>query len=183
MPDGSARARPIAFCLVPAQVDYLRLSGVIGALARELDAQPFEPHVTLHVGQQTAQDDIEDLLAGVAASMEPIQLTARATGHTEALFKTLFIEFESDERPHALHRALRNGLVRRVDYELQPHLSLVYKVLPEAKRRELAARYDFRGQQLTFDHVVAVRPGGSKNDWMDIRGWETWLRKALVAKL
>jgi 2'-5' RNA ligase len=183
MPDGSARARPIAFCLVPVRADHVFLSRVINDLAGELDAPPFEPHVTLHVGEQTAQDDIEDLLAGVAAWMEPIRLTACATGHTEALFKTLFIEFESDERPHAVHHVLRNGLVRRADYELQPHLSLAYKALPETKRRELAARYDFRGHRITFDHIAAVRPGRDKKDWMDIRSWDTWLRKALIAKL
>lgn len=182
MTDDPARSRPIAFCLVPAQADHSRLSKIIGELARELDAPLFEPHVTLHVGEQTAEDNIEALLAGIAVSMQPIELIARATGHTEALFKTLFVEFEADDRPHALHRVLRTGLVGRADYALEPHLSLVYKVLPEAKRRELAARYDFRGQRITFDHIVAVRPAGNDDHWLDIPGWDVCLRKPLARK-
>ena len=176
------RSRPIAFCLVPDRAAHSRLSRIIDNLARELDAPPFEPHVTLYVGERAAEDNIEAMLAGVAASMGPVDLTARATGHTEALFKTLFVEFEADARPHALYRALRAGLARQVDYNLQPHLSLIYKVLPEAKRRELAAHYDLCGQRIVFDHIAAVRPAGEDDHWMDIRGWDVWLRAPLTGR-
>jgi putative hydrolase of the HAD superfamily len=171
--------RPIGFWLVPARASHARFDSIIRDLAREFDAPPFEPHVTVYAGAQGAQDDIEAALAGVAASMGPITLVARDTGHADALFKTLFVQFEPDKRPHSLCRALREGLAHAVDYGLHPHLSLIYKVLPEAVRRQLAARYDFRGQAIVFDEIAAVRPALDDRDWMDISGWHVWLRAPL----
>ena len=175
-------SRPIGFWLVPARASHSHFASIIDGLAREFDAPPFEPHVTLYVGEQGAEDDIEALLAAVAASMGPITLTARTTGHSDALFKTLFVEFDADERPHILCRTLRAGLARAVDYRLQPHLSLIYKVLPEALRRGLAARHDFQGRRIVFDEVAAVRPAGADRHWMDIRGWDVWLRAPLAQR-
>jgi hypothetical protein len=107
-----------------------------------------------------------------------MELMCGETGHTDALFKTLFIQFE-DPRLLTLHRQLRDHLARSVDYVLQPHLSLLYKELPQAVRRGLASHYTFRGRTILFDHIAAARPGAGQDDWSDIRGWVVWARRRL----
>jgi 2'-5' RNA ligase len=153
-------------------------TSLIAQLVSEYDAAPFEPHITLHAGACTDEDDVDALLGTVAAATEQMELMCGETGHTDALFKTLFIQFD-DPRLLALHRRLRDRLTRTVDYTLQPHLSLLYKELPQAVRRDLASHYTFRGKTILFDHIAAVRPGAGQDGWSDVRGWVVWARRPL----
>jgi 2'-5' RNA ligase len=153
-------------------------SAVIAKLASEYSAPPFEPHITLYAGVHTDEDNVEALLAAVGGAAEEMELICGDTGHTDALFKTLFVQFD-DPGLGALHRQLRDNLTRSTDYALEPHLSLLYKELPPVVRRGLATDYTFRGERILFDHIAAVRPGAGQDDWSDVRGWVVWVRRPL----
>jgi 2'-5' RNA ligase len=168
----------VAFWLVPAPRDHARLRCMIDALAGEFDAPPFEPHVTLHVGRGVSAD-VEAPLRKIAASIRPFELTAAATGHGENRFKAVFVEFEQDPRPAALHEALHDAMASPAEYCLSPHLSLIYQVLPEPTRRNLAIRNTLLGERIAFDHLAAVRPGRSDDSWDDVLGLDVWLRAPL----
>lgn len=168
--------RPIGFWLVPAEPQPF--TELIIELASEYDAPTFEPHITVHTGQFTSGEDIEALLVRVASTVPPLDLIAGETGHGEALFKTLFVQFD-DARLQALHDQLQRGLAHFSDYALVPHLSLLYKKLPETPRKALARKHVFRGQCITFDRIAAVRPASGEHDWSNVRGWDAWLRQPL----
>jgi 2'-5' RNA ligase len=168
----------VAFWLVPAARDHARLRRMIDALADEFDAPPFEPHVTLHVGRGVSAH-VEAPFRRIAASIRPFELTAAATGHGADRFKAVFIEFEQDPRPLALHEALQDAMATPAEYCLMPHLSLIYQVLPEPTRRGIATRNTLLGQSIAFDHLAAVRPGRSDDSWDDVLGLDIWLRAPL----
>jgi hypothetical protein len=168
----------VAFWLVPAPRDHARLRRIIEGLADEFDAPPFEPHVTLHVGRG-ASGAMEAPLRRLAASMRPFELTAAATGHGEDRFKAVFVEFDHDPRPVELHEALHDAMSAPAAYRLQPHLSLIYKILPEPTRRGLAIRNTLLGQRIAFDHLAAVRPGRAQDSWDDVAALDVCLRAPL----
>lgn len=174
----AALPRPVAFWLVPAPTAHARLRATIERLANEVSAPAIEPHVTLHVGRG-ARHDIETLLSETAASLAPFELTAASTGHGGDRFKSLFVTFREDPRPHLLHHALRAAMTAPADYVLQPHLSLLYKVLPEATRVQLADTNSIDGESIAFDHIAAVRPAGLDDNWDNIPGLDVWLRAPL----
>jgi len=163
--------------LVPAS-PYLDLFRTrIQTLAEPFAAPAFEPHITLFVGGSDSEPDFQRLRAlvsDIAASTPPIELVARTTQQTEALFKTLFVEFEPDPHPHALCQRLRDGMRLQNDYVLSPHLSLLYKAgLASAVRAVLAEQNDFVGQRIAFDQLAVVRPSSGATDWSDVTGWHT----------
>lgn len=168
--------RPIGFWLVPAKPDPF--TELIAGLAAEYDAPAFEPHITLHVGQFTPDEDIEALLVRAASTLPPLDLIAGETSHSEILFKTLFVRF-NDVRLQALHDELQRGLAQLSDYILAPHLSLLYKNVPETTREALARKYIFHGERITFDRIAAARPAAGESGWSNIRGWDAWLRQVL----
>lgn len=168
----------ISFWLIPAQPHLEAFRALIADLAREYDAPLFEPHITLHAGVRTAGDDIAALLRRVAAASEPITLAAGNTSHSDALFKTLFVEF-GDPGIRALHRRFQAGLHRFSEYSLAPHLSLLYKAMPSESRATLAERHVYAGQRIVFDALAAVRPAPGQPDWSDIRRWDSSLRLSL----
>ncbi|MBA2350392.1 MAG: hypothetical protein M3Q32_02600 [Pseudomonadota bacterium] len=177
-PKPAAGELPIAFWLIPAQPRLDQFRALISSLAREYDAPVFEPHITLHLGLRTARDDIAELLQGVAATSEPITLVAGNTSHSDALFKTLFVEF-GDSELRALHCQSQAGLERFSEYALAPHLSLLYKEVPAGSRAALAERHAYAGQRIVFDTIAAVRPAAGQSDWSEIQRWDSSLRQSL----
>ena len=180
-PDSPASSR-VAFWLVPAPPHNHDLAAIIEHLARELSAPRFEPHVTLYAGARGADDDVAALLTRAAQQVETMELRVTAVGTLPELFKTLYLEFEPDPRTEQLCRLFRAGLQPALPYVSNPHLSLLYKDLPEATRTALARRFDFAGQRITFGQMAAVRPGGEGHDWLDIEKWDVWLRKDLGSR-
>jgi hypothetical protein len=179
MTPDSAGPLPVAFWLVPTPPHDRDLAVIIDRLASELDAPRFEPHVTVYGGARAADDDIADLLNRASTAVGAIELHVTGVGTSAELFKTLYLEFEADPRADALCRLLRSGLTPRIDYLLRPHLSLLYKHLPEATRVALAKRFDVVGQRITFGQLAAVRPEVTSNNWLDIEKWDAWLRRDL----
>lgn len=180
MPVEPQPSRSVAFWLLPAASFAEAFAEIIGALAREFDAPAFAPHVTLYAGRQTADDNPVAVAAQVVAAASRIELTAAATATADKLFKTLFVEFAPDARVERLGQTLRQGFKQPGDYVLQPHLSLLYKLLPETTRHALTKRFDFRGQRIAFDAIAVVHPGAGTDTWEAIERWEIEARFPLT---
>lgn len=171
---------PVAFWLVPSEPWRSSLARRIATLAAAHRSPVFEPHVTIEVNRAgSGGPSLQALLARVAASFEPMTFVTGATAHSEAYFKTLFVEFD-DPRPAELQRQLRAGLVGPADYLLRPHLSLLYRggLAPEL-RESLAAAHRFDGERIAFDSLVLVRPASAGGDLSDPGMLDTSLRRTL----
>jgi hypothetical protein len=69
-----------------------------------------------------------------------------------------------------------NGIIRDTandssQYELKPHLSLLYKNLAAAIRCELAASIDVPLSEVTFDAIKAVRCVSPAESGADVEAW------------
>jgi hypothetical protein len=56
-------------------------------------------------------------------------------------------------------------------YELKPHLSLLYKNLAAATRRELVATINVPLSEVTFDTIKAVRCVSPTKSSADVEAW------------
>ncbi|MCL4182894.1 MAG: 2'-5' RNA ligase family protein [Burkholderiaceae bacterium] len=171
---------PVAFWLVPSEPWRSSFGALIAALGAAHRGPAFEPHITIEVSRVRGDDPgLDALLDRVAASVEPMTLTAGRTVHSEAHFKTLFIEFD-DPRPFALQRQLRAELGEPPDYVLHPHLSLLYHGgLAPGTRERLAAAHRFDGERIGFDTLAVVRAQSAAGDLSDIEALDTSLRRTL----
>jgi hypothetical protein len=69
-----------------------------------------------------------------------------------------------------------NSIVRQATndsshYQLKPHLSLLYKKLAAATRRELAASINVPVSRVTFDAIKAVRCVSPMKSGADVEAW------------
>ncbi len=169
----------LVFWLVPSEPRRSSLADLIAALGKAHEGPAFEPHITIEVSHAPAGASLEALLDRVAHAFEPMTLVAGATAHSEAHFKTLFVEFD-DPRLLALQRRLRDELGHDEGYTLRPHLSLLYRGgLPLETRRRLAETHRIAGEHIAFDVLVAVRPSLPGGDLSDIDAIDTSLRRSL----
>jgi putative hydrolase of the HAD superfamily len=161
-----------AVWLMPCERDRVELRKTIRRLAGEHGAPAFEPHVTVFAGSRASDDEVGQLLLGASAGVGPLVLRSTGYGLTADFFKTVFITFERDRLLERVSRNVGRHLRRPQDYDLQPHLSLIYADLAETGKRAIIAGLDPPKSQMAFDEVVVARPGPT-NDWRDVASWST----------
>ncbi|HWI40373.1 MAG TPA: hypothetical protein VNX25_02665 [Verrucomicrobiae bacterium] len=157
--------------LSPAPGDAAWASRLISDLAAAHGTIPFEPHLTLHsgVGDPLVAGEV---LAAEAAALSPRRLRVRRIGATEEFFRSVFIEFQVEDRLLQLREVVKPLLEREKERPFLPHLSLLYAEMPLVRKEEIAAGVCVP-PTLTFDRLKIVTLRDPDRGWGDFRGWET----------
>jgi hypothetical protein len=164
------RQAVIAYWLIPSEPAHSFFQRIINDLARRCDAPVFEPHVTIHVGADRA-DAVETALGDVARRCRRIGLTPLEIDQSEEFIKTLFVQFGMSVELRKISDIVREAANDSSQYELKPHLSLLYKNLGAATRRELAASIKLPASEVTFHTIQAVRCLSPTESRADVEAW------------
>jgi putative hydrolase of the HAD superfamily len=160
----------IAYWLIPSEPAHSFFQRIINDLARRCDAPVFEPHATIHVGADRA-DAAEKALGDVARECKRIGLTPLGIDQSDEFIKTLFVQFVMSAELLKINEIIRNAAHDPSQYELKPHLSLLYKNLAAATRRELAASINVPLSEVIFDAIKAVRCVSPTQSRADVEAW------------
>ena len=160
----------IAYWLIPSEPTLGFFQRIINDLARRYDAPVFEPHVTIHVGEDRA-DAVEKALREAAREYKLITLTLLGIDQSDEFIKTLFVQFAMSAELRKGSDIIREGANESWQYELKPHLSLLYKNLAAATRRELAASISVPFSEVTFHAIKAVRCVSPTECGADVEAW------------
>lgn len=165
-----SRRTVIAYWLIPAEPAYGCLQGIINDLAGRYDAPVFEPHMTIHVGADHA-DAARRALAAAVHEYKRITLEPTRFDQSKEFTKTLFVEFAMTAQLRQLTEVFRNAAQDSSQYELKPHLSLLYKKMAAKTRRDLAASIKVPIWEVTFDAIKAVRCISPTQSRTDVETW------------
>ena len=164
----------VSFWLLPAEEDRLIFEAIIARLAQVYDAPVFAPHVTLYSGEYADHEDPGAILAPAIRGMDSVALTVDSIRTTRAFTKTLFVQFAPSEPLNTLsdpHPSTVGNLPSH-GYRLDPHLSLLYKHMPEADQQRAAETISLPQTQVSFDAVagnVSPTPTRTRDD---VERWE-----------
>ena len=172
------RSFVIAYWLIPAELAHSFFQRLIKDLARRYDAPFFEPHVTIYVGANDA-NAAGKALSKAAREWQTINLKALGINHSDEFVKTLFVQFAMNRKLRQLHQTIRNAAQDLSDYELNPHVSLLYKNIPATARRELADSIKVLFAEVTFDSLKAVRCISPTRSRADVEAWRVIAAKSL----
>jgi len=164
------RQTVIAYWLIPSAPARTFFQRIINDLARRWDAPVFEPHVTIHVGADRA-DAAQNAFGAAARRCKLIELKPIGIGQSDEFIKTLFVQFEMSAELSKIDVAIREETNDSSQYELKPHLSLLYKNLAVGTRRELAASIDVPFPEVIFDAIKAVRCVSPTKSSADVEAW------------
>jgi 2'-5' RNA ligase len=167
-----------AYWLIPAEPVHRFFQDLINDLARRYDTPVFEPHVTIYVGADST-DAVDTTLSKVARDCEPIVLQALEVSHSDKFIKTLFVEFGLNAKLRQLNQVIRNAAQDLSDYDLKPHLSLIYKRMSVQTRRCLARSIEVPFSQVVFDSLKAIRCISPTQSRADVEVWRVVSEKAL----
>ncbi len=162
----------IGYWLVPAEPARTWFSAQIAELARRYDAPVFDPHVSVYSSEDD-EDYARVLMKRVAPEFTSIQLTIEAVSWSEKFTRTLFVQFAQSSQVQQLSDSLRAGSRSRREYELNPHLSLLYALVSgEAKAAE-AHRIALPFDDVEFDAISAISFSKSIKTRADVEAWRT----------
>ena len=207
---GAAAGIPTALWLMPCADDTQWLQEVIRGLTQRHGGPIFESHITLHVGECRQGVDARRAISEIAVLWPSLNLVVRATGQSEAYYRSLYLEIADDRSDGAHLGRLRRQLVVALQdsgdgisneaqgrdsalgtatdldhalssYDFRPHLSLLYGKLSQALRAALARQNDFSGRGIRFDRIAAVRPAPGRPDLAEVADWEVFGHRRLTA--
>jgi len=164
------RQTVIAYWLIPSEPAHSFFQRIINDLARRCDAPVFEPHVTIHVGADRA-DAAKNGLGAAARECKLIGLKPLRIDQSNDFIKTLFVQFAASAELSKINGIIREAANDWSQYELKPHLSLLYKNLAVATRCELAASINVPLVEVTFDAIKAVRCVSPTESGADVETW------------
>ena len=160
----------IAYWLIPAEPAHSFFHTIIGDLARRYDAPVFEPHVTVHAGADRV-DLTHQALAEFTRECTLVKLKPLGIDQSDEFVKTLFVQFALTPELRKVNESIRHAANQPSEYELEPHLSLLYKNLPAVTRRELATSIKVPLSEVTFDAIKAVRCVSPTQTRADVEAW------------
>lgn len=159
-----------AYWLIPTEPAYSFFQKIINDFAGRYHAPVFEPHVTIHVGPVQA-DAASRALRDVAHECTRITLEPTRIDQSEEFVKALFVEFAMTAELRQLNEAIRNAANDSSQYELKPHLSLLYKKIPAETRRDLAACVQVSFRNVAFSAIKVVRCISPTQCRGDVEAW------------
>ena len=160
----------IAYWLIPSEPAHSFFQRIINHLAHRYDAPVFEPHVTIHVAADRA-DTATNALGDAPRECKLIGLTPLGIDQSDEFIKTLFVQFAVSAELRKINDIIRGAANDSSRYELNPHLSLLYKKLAAPTRRELAASINVPLFEVTFDAIKAVRCVSPTESGADVEAW------------
>ena len=160
----------LTYWLIPAEPARAYFQSVIRDLARRFDAPVFEPHVTLY-GTDAVGDDPAKVLAAALANVKPYRLSIAGIDFSAKFTKTLFVQFRPDAGLTELSQKLRAASLSQRDYELNPHLSLIYKTMPAETKIEIKEALRLPFEEVRFDSVKAILTPAKIESREDVERW------------
>jgi 2'-5' RNA ligase len=168
----------IAYWLIPTEPARSCFQSLINELAQRYNAPVFEPHVTVHVGAN-CNDIVDGMLSAAAQDCEPIVLEALKVSSSSEFIKTLFVQFALNRQLRQLNQSICNAAQDSSHYQLNPHLSLLYKRMSIQDRRLLAHSIEVPFLAMTFDSLKAVRCISPTRSHADVEAWHVVAERPL----
>ncbi len=126
--------------------------------------------MTIHVGANHPAA-AEKALSRAAHECQPINLKTLQIDYSDEFIKTLFVQFALKTHLPQLNEIIRNTAQDSSRYELNPHLSLLYKNVSIQTRRLLARSIKVPFSEVSFDSLKAVRCVSPTQSRSDVEAW------------
>lgn len=169
----------LTYWLIPAEPARSHFRSLIQDLAGRFDAPVFEPHVTLYV-TEPGNENPADVLKETLRNIKPPSLSIAAINYSDEFTKTLFVEFRPDELLGGLSRKLQAGSASQPEYQLNPHLSLIYKTMAPETKMQLANSLRLPFDDVRFDSAKAVISPVMIESRADVEAWRVVAEKSFT---
>jgi len=165
----------ISLILVPIQKQENKIRETIDLLAEKYYFYPFVPHITVyHFGTTSLLNELIHFIDTSLGTAHPFNLELDNICYSDKFTKTLFANYKINSPLTHLYDTFHDEYKNIHDYQLAPHLSLIYKnnMKNEDKEKEIATLN--LPKVLIIDKLcVITKENGSIVKEEDILQWNT----------
>jgi len=155
---------------MPAEPARSFFASTIAELALRFDAPRFEPHVTIYAGAQ-GDENTDKVLIRALDRTRPIRLSVRDIQCSDKFTKTMFVQFEPNPALSYLSRALQQASGKHDEYELNPHLSLIYTKMGLSAKIDVVDSLKLPFAEVLFDSAQAIISPAPVESRQDVESW------------
>jgi hypothetical protein len=170
----------LTYWLIPAEPARTYFASVISELAARFDAPLFEPHMTVYATTM-GNENVAELLEQAVAQSQAYALLVAGVDFSDEFTKTVFVQLEPNEAVTRLSASFRQASTMKNEYQINPHLSLIYKTMPPETKAEIAHSVALPFQEVRFESAKAVISPAEIKSREDVEAWRVVASQKLRA--
>ncbi len=113
-------------------------SQIISKLSNQYGSPIFTPHVTVYGLIDTELEELDEIILDSINGIHSFNIEKNILSFSDDFWKTLFVEFNSNDEMQEINKNLTQHLSKFARYELKPHLSLIYKEMSTEEKQRLS---------------------------------------------
>ena len=169
----------ISYWLMPSAKDRDYLKAIIMQLARDYDTPVFEPHMTLFSTEEKNLDKPKEIINNLSNSFSYCSLRTEKLDYSDSYTKTLYLNLEKTNELDLLFKRIKKLSKPKQDYNLSPHISLLYLNTKLSKKKSIASKLKIETELVQFSEIAAVLMDQKNEVKDDILKWQIIDRKEL----
>ncbi len=169
----------VSFWLIPSEEDRVFFQEIVDTLAQEYDAPAFAAHVTIYSGECIPDESPDERIEKATRGVQRFSLKVDRLLYTDEFTKTLFVQFHPSAILSQISQTLHSSLKQPSNYNLNPHLSLIYRHMSEASKKSLITSLRLPKSEVFFDEVRAISTPQKVQTREDVESWKEICRRKL----
>ncbi len=133
-----------AIWLTFSKSDREYLKNIIDKISEEHQAPKFEPHITIYGLVDSEISLIETIAKEITLNQNSFLVKKSEILQSDELWKTVFIELKTSQQLESTHKKFKKYFEKISKYEFDPHISLIYKILPIEERIKIINKLNIK---------------------------------------
>ena len=135
-----------AIWLTFSKSDSEYLKKIIDEISEKYHAPKFEPHITVYGLVDSEIRLIENIAKEATLNCNSFLVKKSEILQSEELWKTVYIELKMNNQLESIHKNLKKHFEKISKYEFNPHISLIYKILPIEEKIKIINELDIKSE-------------------------------------
>ncbi len=164
-------SRPFSAWLIPTAYQRDALFEIISDLSTQYGSPCFQPHLTIGCGSLARPEQLGKIAEEACDSISPLTLPVKGIEHSSFYYKCVYLALESNPELALCFRKLAALPDTPLDFELQPHISLIYREISLEVRQKLVDQIKLDFETVVFDGIQFVLQVAGKTGDADVTSW------------
>ncbi len=143
-----------AIWLTFSKNDREYLKKIIDEISEKYHAPKFEPHITVYGLVDSEMSLIDNIAKEVTLNCNSFLVKKSEILQSDELWKTVYIELKMNSQLELIHKNLKKHFKKISKYEFNPHISLIYKILPIEEKIKIINELDIKNEFIINNLVV-----------------------------
>ena len=133
-----------AIWLTFSKSDREYLKNIIDKISEKYQAPKFEPHITIYGLIDSEISLIETIAKEITLNQNSFLVKKSEILQSDELWKTVFIELKTSQQLESIHKKFKKHFEKISNYEFDPHISLIYKILSTEERIKIINKLNIK---------------------------------------